>query len=159
MAKTSAVQKNERRRRLAEKYADRRAELKKTISSSKTSEEEKDEARAKLAKLPRNSNPNRVRNRCTFTGPAARGVPPLRRLPHRDARARARGQDPRDAQGVLVIGGQRSLLEILGPSEGRCSRWGAAAFSSIRARGPRRESPEQAIALVHGAGRRARTAA
>ena len=46
MAKTSAVQKNERRRRLAEKYADRRAELKKTISSSKTSEEEKDEARA-----------------------------------------------------------------------------------------------------------------
>ena len=68
MAKTSAVQKNERRRRLAEKYADRRAELKKTINSSKTPEEEKDEARAKLAKLPRNSNPNRVRNRCTFTG-------------------------------------------------------------------------------------------
>lgn len=68
MAKTSAVQKNERRRRLAEKYADRRREYKTIISSTSTSEEEKDEARAKLAKLPKNSNPNRVRNRCSFTG-------------------------------------------------------------------------------------------
>lgn len=68
MAKASAIQKNERRRRLAEKYADRRAELKSIIRSTQTSEEDKDEARAKLAKLPRNSNPNRIRNRCTFTG-------------------------------------------------------------------------------------------
>ena len=68
MAKVSAVQKNDRRRRLAEKYADRRAEYKSIIRSTKTTEEEKDEARAKRAKLPRNSNPNRVRNRCTFTG-------------------------------------------------------------------------------------------
>lgn len=68
MAKTSAVQKNERRRRLADKYADRRREYKAIISSSKSSEEEVDEARAKLAGLPRNANPNRVRNRCSFTG-------------------------------------------------------------------------------------------
>lgn len=68
MAKTSAVQKNDHRRALAAKYADRRAEYKATIRSTKTSEEEKDDARARLAKLPRNSNPNRIRNRCAFTG-------------------------------------------------------------------------------------------
>ena len=68
MAKTSAVQKNERRRRLAAKFNDRRIELKQIINSAKTSEEDKDEARAKLAKFPRNANPNRIRNRCTFTG-------------------------------------------------------------------------------------------
>ena len=68
MAKVSAVQKNDRRRRLAEKYAERRANYKSIIRSTKSSEEDKDEARDKLAKLPRNSNPNRIRNRCTFTG-------------------------------------------------------------------------------------------
>ena len=68
MAKVSAVQKNDRRRRLAEKYADRRAEYKRIIRSTKTTEDEKEEARAALAKIPRNANPNRIRNRCSFTG-------------------------------------------------------------------------------------------
>ncbi|MEM9382189.1 MAG: 30S ribosomal protein S14, partial [Planctomycetota bacterium] len=68
MAKASAVQKNDRRRRLVEKYAARRADLKAVIRSTSTSEEEKDDARAALAKIPRNANPNRIRNRCTFTG-------------------------------------------------------------------------------------------
>ncbi|MEL6431072.1 MAG: 30S ribosomal protein S14 [Planctomycetota bacterium] len=68
MAKTSAVQKNERRQRLVEKYAARRAEMKSIIESSQATEEAKDEARAKLASFPKNSNPNRVRNRCSFTG-------------------------------------------------------------------------------------------
>ena len=68
MAKTSAVQKNERRRALSAKYADRRAEYKAIIRSTKSSEEAKDEARAALAKIPRNANPNRVRMRCSFTG-------------------------------------------------------------------------------------------
>ncbi|QDV06349.1 30S ribosomal protein S14 [Planctomycetes bacterium Poly30] len=68
MAKTSAVQKNERRRALAAKYADRRAEYKATIRSTKSSEEDKDAAREALAKIPRNANPNRVRLRCSFTG-------------------------------------------------------------------------------------------
>ncbi|MEM1453158.1 MAG: 30S ribosomal protein S14 [Planctomycetota bacterium] len=68
MAKASAVQKNDRRRRLVEKYAARRAELKAVIRSTSTSEEDKDDARAALAKIPRNANPNRIRNRCTFTG-------------------------------------------------------------------------------------------
>lgn len=68
MAKTSAVQKNERRRRLTAKYNDRRLELKQIVNSAKTSEEEKDDARIKLAKIPRNANPNRIRNRCSFTG-------------------------------------------------------------------------------------------
>jgi small subunit ribosomal protein S14 len=68
MAKTSAVQKNDRRRALAEKYADRRAEYKAIIRSTKSTEDAKDEARAALAKIPRNANPNRQRLRCSFTG-------------------------------------------------------------------------------------------
>lgn len=68
MAKTSAVQKNERRRKLVDKFAERRRELKASIASSQTSEEEKDFARSKLASFPKNSNPNRIRNRCSFTG-------------------------------------------------------------------------------------------
>lgn len=68
MAKTSALQKNDRRRALAAKFAPKRAELRQIIESSASTPEQKDAARLALAKLPRNSNPNRVRNRCTFTG-------------------------------------------------------------------------------------------
>ncbi len=68
MAKVSSVQKNDRRRKLADKYAERRADCKSIIRSTKTTEEAKDEARATLAKIPRNANPNRIRNRCSFTG-------------------------------------------------------------------------------------------
>ncbi len=68
MAKASSIQKNDRRKRLAEKYATRRAEFKTIIRATQSSEEERDEARAGLAKLPLNSNPNRIRNRCAFTG-------------------------------------------------------------------------------------------
>jgi len=68
MAKTSALQKNDRRKALAAKYAPRRAELKLILDTFSASEEAKDAARLELAKMPRNSNPNRIRNRCTFTG-------------------------------------------------------------------------------------------
>lgn len=68
MAKKSSVEKNEKRKQLAAKYADRRAELRAIASDSKRSQEEQMSAREALAKLPRNSNPNRVRNRCALTG-------------------------------------------------------------------------------------------
>ena len=68
MAKTSAIEKNKKRAALAAKYAPRRAELKAIINDSSATEEAKDEARIALSKLPKNSNPNRVRNRCSFTG-------------------------------------------------------------------------------------------
>ena len=68
MAKTSKIQKNDERRRIVAKYAERRKALKDIIRSSKSTDEEKDEARAKLQALPRDANPNRVRNRCQLTG-------------------------------------------------------------------------------------------
>jgi small subunit ribosomal protein S14 len=68
MAKKSSIEKNNRRRRLAEQYADKRAELKARALDESLSLEERFEARLKLAKLPRNSAPNRVRSRCEITG-------------------------------------------------------------------------------------------
>ena len=68
MAKTSKIEKNEDRKRIVAKYAERRKALRDIIQSSKSSDEERDEARAQMARLPRDANPNRVRNRCLLTG-------------------------------------------------------------------------------------------
>ena len=68
MAKTSSIEKNKRRMRLAKQYSARRAKLK-TIAMDKTvSMEERFAATLKLAELPRNSAKVRVRNRCEVTG-------------------------------------------------------------------------------------------
>jgi len=73
MAKKSKVVKNNKRKAMVAKYATIRAELKETIRSPKTSDEDRMEAFAKLRKLPRDANPIRVRNRCELTG-RPRGV-------------------------------------------------------------------------------------
>ena len=68
MAKKSSVEKNERRKRLVKKYASKRARLKAIAIDKDTPAEEAFAARLKLAALPRNSAPIRVRNRCELTG-------------------------------------------------------------------------------------------
>jgi small subunit ribosomal protein S14 len=68
MAKTSKVNKNELRKVLVAKYATRRRELKEVIRNPQTSAEDRVAAQAKLGKLPRDSNPIRVVNRCLATG-------------------------------------------------------------------------------------------
>ncbi|ADZ70179.1 30S ribosomal protein S14 [Polymorphum gilvum] len=68
MAKKSAVEKNKRRERLVKKYAAKRAALKAAAKDENLTLEERFAARLKLAELPRNSAPNRVRNRCEVTG-------------------------------------------------------------------------------------------
>lgn len=68
MAKTSAVERNEKRRRMAKKYAAKRARLKAIATDEGAGLEERFAARLKLAALPRNSAPSRVRNRCEVTG-------------------------------------------------------------------------------------------
>jgi len=68
MAKTSSVEKNNRRKRLAKKYAGKRARLKAIAQNKALAMEERFAAQLKLAQLPRNSSPNRVRNRCEVTG-------------------------------------------------------------------------------------------
>ena len=68
MAKKSSIEKNNRRRRLVEQYAKKRAELKAKALDEALPLEDRFEARMKLASLPRNSSPVRVRNRCEISG-------------------------------------------------------------------------------------------
>jgi small subunit ribosomal protein S14 len=70
MAKTSSVEKNNRRRKLAAQYAEKRKRLKAIADDLKRPAEERFAARIKLAELPRNSSLTRVRNRCEITGRA-----------------------------------------------------------------------------------------
>jgi len=68
MAKTSSIEKNNRRRRLAKKYSGRRSRLKAIAQDKNLPMEDRFAAVLKLAELPRNSAPSRVRNRCEITG-------------------------------------------------------------------------------------------
>ena len=68
MAKKSAVEKNRKRAKLAKQYAGVRARLKAIANDEQLSMEERFNARLKLAQLPRNSAPTRVRNRCEVSG-------------------------------------------------------------------------------------------
>ncbi|MEM7462391.1 MAG: 30S ribosomal protein S14 [Pseudomonadota bacterium] len=68
MAKKSAVEKNNRRAKLADQYAAKRAALKAIIMNKALPIEERFKAQLKLAEMPRNGAKNRVRNRCEVTG-------------------------------------------------------------------------------------------
>ena len=68
MAKKSSIEKNNRRKRLAKKFSGRRQRLKAIAMDKKLPMEERFAATLKLAELPRNSAPNRYRNRCELTG-------------------------------------------------------------------------------------------
>lgn len=70
MAKTSSVEKNNRRRKLVAQYAAKRKALKALAKDQTKRPEERFSARLKLAELPRNSSPTRIRNRCELTGRA-----------------------------------------------------------------------------------------
>ena len=68
MAKTSAIQRNLKRIRMAKKFHNKRMKLKKIISNRKLPLEERFAAQLKLAKIPKNSAKIRIRNRCEITG-------------------------------------------------------------------------------------------
>ncbi|HSG35122.1 MAG TPA: 30S ribosomal protein S14 [Sphingomonadaceae bacterium] len=68
MAKKSMVERDKKRIRLAAQYAVKRAALKAIAIDESKSMEERFKARLKLAKLPRNSAPSRIRNRCEVSG-------------------------------------------------------------------------------------------
>ena len=68
MAKLSSVNKNERRKKLSAKYAAKYAKLKEQAKDKSLDETERLIARLKMAELPRNGNPTRIRNRCELTG-------------------------------------------------------------------------------------------
>lgn len=73
MAKLSLINREEKRRKLVDKFAQKRAALHAIINNQALSESERYEARLKLQALPRNANPTRLRNRCQITG-RPRGV-------------------------------------------------------------------------------------
>jgi small subunit ribosomal protein S14 len=68
MARLSAVIKNKKREKLAKKFRPKAKILRAKAVDMKLSEEERDAARLKLQKIPRNANAIRVRNRCELTG-------------------------------------------------------------------------------------------
>ena len=68
MAKTSAIQRNLKRIRMAKKFNNRRKKLKAIIKNRKLPLNERFEAQLKLSKLPKNSSKIRIRNRCEITG-------------------------------------------------------------------------------------------
>lgn len=68
MAKQSMIQRELKRIKTVEKYAEKRAALKAVMSDENLSYEERMEARKKFNALPRNSSPVRLRNRCRITG-------------------------------------------------------------------------------------------
>ena len=68
MAKKSMIAREAKRQKLVEKYAARRAALKEIANDGNRPMEERFKARLKLAKLPRNSSPTRLHNRCQLTG-------------------------------------------------------------------------------------------
>ncbi|MDH4192316.1 MAG: 30S ribosomal protein S14 [Betaproteobacteria bacterium] len=73
MAKLSVVLREKKRRKTVEKFKARRAALMEVAQSASASDEDKEAAREKLQKLPRNASPVRLRNRCAITG-RPRGV-------------------------------------------------------------------------------------
>lgn len=68
MAKKSKIVKNEKRKKIVAKYAEKRQHLKSIIKDINSTPEERAEAYSRLRALPRDANPNRVRNRCFLTG-------------------------------------------------------------------------------------------
>ena len=68
MAKTSAIHRNLKRVRMSKKFANKRKKLKAIVMDKKINLNEKFAASLKLAKLPKNSSKNRIRNRCEITG-------------------------------------------------------------------------------------------
>ncbi|QRY96612.1 30S ribosomal protein S14 [Sphingomonas paucimobilis] len=68
MAKLSSINKNEKRRLLVKKYAGKYAKLEAIANDQSLDETERLIARLKMAEIPRNGNPTRIRNRCEITG-------------------------------------------------------------------------------------------
>jgi small subunit ribosomal protein S14 len=68
MAKLSSINKNEKRKKMVARYAGKYARLKAVADDESKDETERLIARLKLAEIPRNGNPTRIRNRCEITG-------------------------------------------------------------------------------------------
>ncbi len=68
MAKTGMIERNNKRKRIAARDAPKRSALREIANDKSLPMEERFAARLKLAQLPRNGSPTRIRNRCEVTG-------------------------------------------------------------------------------------------
>jgi small subunit ribosomal protein S14 len=68
MAKVSMIEREKKRQKLVDKYAAKRAELKEKMKDPEASLSDRVKLSMKLAKLPRNSSPTRLHNRCEVSG-------------------------------------------------------------------------------------------
>ena len=68
MAKRCQINRNKKREKMVAQYAGRRAALKARADDMSVAPEDRFAARLKLAKLPRNSSPTRLHNRCDLSG-------------------------------------------------------------------------------------------
>jgi small subunit ribosomal protein S14 len=68
MAKTSMIEREKRREKLVKRHAAKRARLKETLRSPRSTDTEREEAARKLQAMPRDSSASRLRNRCGITG-------------------------------------------------------------------------------------------
>ena len=68
MAKTSSVEKNNKRRQLTKRFAAKRSALKAIVMDQSKPLDERFRAQLQLAAMPRNSSKTRIRNRCEVTG-------------------------------------------------------------------------------------------
>ena len=110
MAKKSSIEKNNRRRRLAKKFSGRRTRLKAIASDKDKPIEERFAASLKLAEMPRNSSPTRIRNRCEISGRPRAYLPQAQAQPYRAPGARLQGHDPRSSQ-VKLVGASSDGIE------------------------------------------------
>ena len=95
MAKTSSVEKNNRRRRMVEQQAPKRKRLKAIANDMKRPAEERFAARLKLAEMPRNGAKVRIRNRCEITGRPRGNYRKIENVPQPAARTRKPGSASR----------------------------------------------------------------
>ena len=103
MAKKSAVEKNNRRRKMVDRFAAQAAGVEGGGDGPRTRDpEERFEATIKLAELPRNSAKVRIRNRCTLTGRPRGLLSEIRSLAHRAAGSGLARPDPGRGEVELV---------------------------------------------------------
>jgi small subunit ribosomal protein S14 len=68
MAKKSMINRERKRQRTVQRYAEKRAALKAKLTDPNISDDEREDAQRKFHALPRNASPCRLRNRCNLTG-------------------------------------------------------------------------------------------
>ncbi len=102
MAKTSQVNRNKMREKMAKRDKPKRQALKDVLMDRTLPVEDRFNASLKLAQMPRNGASVRVRLRCETDRPVARQLSQVQALPHRAARSGQRRADPRHGQGELV---------------------------------------------------------